>query len=136
MNVERPVPFPDALTAPYWAAAKERRFVLPCCSDCAQYHFYPRAVCPHCGSPRIEWKGASGKGAVYSHTTIHRAPSPAFAPAVPYVVAIVELAEGPHLMTNIVGCAPDAVRIGMEVEVSFEEAGEEAVLPVFRLAGR
>lgn len=135
MSADRPVPYPDPLTAPYWAAAKEHRFMLPCCSDCGQYHFYPRTVCPHCASPHIEWKPCSGKGHVYSYTVIHRAPSPAFAAAVPYVVAIVELEEGPHLMTNIVGSPPDAVRIGLAVQVSFEDIAESTALPVFRLTG-
>ncbi|MBI1966095.1 MAG: Zn-ribbon domain-containing OB-fold protein [Betaproteobacteria bacterium] len=122
---------PDPLTAPYWAAARERRLALPYCTDCGRHHFYPRSICPHCSSARIEWVAASGRGEVYSFTVVHRAPSPAFAAAVPYVVAIVALEEGPHLMTNIIGCAPDAVRIGMRVRVTFRATGGDVTLPVF-----
>ncbi|HEV7801491.1 MAG TPA: OB-fold domain-containing protein, partial [Burkholderiales bacterium] len=97
--MERPIPVPDAATAPYWSAANEGRLVLPRCTACSRWHFYPRALCPYCSSDKLEWQSASGRGEVYSYTVVHRAPSPAFAAEVPYVVAIVELEEGPHLMT-------------------------------------
>jgi uncharacterized OB-fold protein len=128
---ERPLPTPDAATAPYWSAAREERLVMPHCLDCGHYHFYPRTLCPQCSSPRLEWAPCSGRGEVYSFTVVHRAPSPAFASAVPYVVGAVKLQEGPHLMTNIVHCAPDAVRIGMPVRVVFEKVSDEITLPVF-----
>ena len=131
--VERPLPNPDAATAPYWAAAREHRLVMPRCEDCGHYHFYPRTLCPKCGSARLAWTACSGRGDVYSFTVIHRAPSPAFAAAVPYVVAAVKLDEGPHLMTNIVDCAPDTVRIGMPVRVAFQTVSDEITLPVFEL---
>jgi uncharacterized OB-fold protein len=128
------LPVPDAATGPYWEAAREQRLVIPRCDDCGRYHFYPRTLCPHCSSPRLKWTQVNGAGAIYSFTIIHRAPSPAFAAAVPYVVAAVKLAEGPHLMTNIVGIAPDAVRIGMPVKVVFQKFSEEITLPVFEPA--
>ena len=128
---ERPLPVPDVATAAYWAAAREHRLVLPRCTDCSAFHFYPRSLCPHCGSAQLEWTACSGHAQVYSYTVVHRAPSPAFAADVPYVVATVKLAEGPHLMTRIRACAPDAVRIGMAVRVAFEEASAEITLPVF-----
>lgn len=131
MTGDRPLPRPDPLTAPYWAAARERRFVLPRCADCGRFHFYPRSLCPHCGSVRITWTAASGNGSVYTFTVIHRAPGPAFAAEVPYVVAIVALAEGPHLMANVTGCDPAAVRIGMPVAVAFRELAEGVCVPVF-----
>lgn len=129
----RPLPAPDALTAPYWDAACAHRFVLPRCEECGRFHFYPRSLCPYCHSPRLAWTQAGGRGTVYSFSVIHRAPSPAFAADVPYIVATVVLEEGPHLMTNIVGCAPDNVRIGMPVAVEFLDLGDEA-LPVFKPA--
>jgi uncharacterized OB-fold protein len=130
---ERPVPTPDAATAPYWSAAHEQRLVMPRCLDCSRYHFYPRTLCPHCGSTRLEWSACGGRGTVYSYTIVHRAPSPAFAADVPYVVAVVEIDEGPRLMTNVVGCAPDAVRIGMKVGVAFRQVTDDVTLPVFEL---
>ena len=128
---ERPLPVPDAATAPYWEAARAHRLMMPKCVDCGAFHFYPRTLCPHCSSARLEWTACSGRGEVYSFTVVHRAPSPAFAADVPYVVATVKLAEGPHLMTRITGCAPEAVRIGMAVRVAFIEASAEITLPVF-----
>ena len=129
--IDRPLPVPDAATGPYWQAAREARLVIPRCDDCDHYHFYPRTLCPRCSSPALKWTQVSGHGAVYSFTVIYRAPSPAFAAAVPYVVGAVKLAEGPHLMTNIVGIAPDAVRIAMPVQVVFQKVSEEITLPMF-----
>ena len=129
--VERPLPVPDAATGAYWEAARGQRLVMPRCDDCGRYHFYPRTLCPHCSSPDLKWTPVSGAGTVYSFTVIHRAPSPAFATAVPYVLAAIKLAEGPHLMSNVVGIAPDAVRIGMPVKVVFQKFSEEITLPMF-----
>ena len=100
---------------------------LPRCQDCSEFHFYPRSFCPTCGSERIEWSAASGEGTVYSYTVVHRAPSPAFAREVPYVVATVALAEGPHLMTRIVGLPPEKVRVGMPVRAEFNHPGKTPV---------
>jgi uncharacterized OB-fold protein len=106
------------------------RFVLPHCEDCGKFHFYPRPVCPHCQGARIAWFEASGRGAVYSYSTVHRAPSPEFRDGVPYVVAIVATDEGPHLLSRVVGVAPDNMRIGMRLRVRMENIAG-AVLPVF-----
>ncbi|MDB5812269.1 MAG: putative nucleic-acid-binding protein containing a Zn-ribbon [Betaproteobacteria bacterium] len=133
---DRPLPSPDAATTPYWDAAREGRLVMPRCEDCGRYHFYPRTLCPHCSSPKLKWTDVSGDGEVYSFTVIHRAPSPAFATAVPYVVASVKLAEGPHLMTNVIGVAPEAVRVGMPVKAIFQKFSEQITLPMFQPAGK
>jgi uncharacterized OB-fold protein len=127
----RPLPYPDTLTAPYWTQAQAGKFALPRCEACAQHHFYPRPTCPHCGSDRIAWVQASGRGEVYSFSIVHRAPGPAFAGDVPYVVAIIETAEGPHLLSRVVGIAPDQVRIGLAVRVAFDRVSDELQLPVF-----
>ena len=132
--MERPVPVPDAATAPYWAAANEGRFVMPRCTQCGRWHFYPRALCPHCSSEKLEWADCSGRGTVYSYTVVHRAPSLAFAAEVPYVVAIVEVEEGPHLMSSVVNCVPETVRIGMKVRAAFRRVAEDTQLPVFEPA--
>jgi uncharacterized protein len=131
MSVERPVPVPNAETAPFWAATREHRLTVQRCSDCGSSRFYPRTFCPRCGSDRMEWIDCHGTGTVYSYTVLHRPPSEAFAAAVPYVVAIVQLTEGPHLMTNVEGCVPDQVRIGMAVRVHFKDVCEELALPLF-----
>jgi hypothetical protein len=127
----RPLPHPDPATAPYWVHARAHEFALPKCEACGQFHFYPRAACPFCGSQNIAWTKASGRATVYSMTVVHRAPSPAFEAMVPYVVATVALAEGPHLMTNIVNCAAGDVRIGQSVKVTFLDFPDDVSLPVF-----
>src|SRR5678815_2532417 len=83
--VDRPLPVPDAATGSYWEAARAERLIMPRCDDCGRYHFYPRTLCPHCSSANLKWTDVSGAGTIYSFTVIHRAPSPAFAAAVPYV---------------------------------------------------
>lgn len=132
---ERPLPVPDQDTQPYWEAARRHELLIQRCLACGEHYFYPRPHCPHCLSNRTEWVRASGRGTVYAFTVVHRPPSPAFADRVPYVVALIDLAEGPRLMSNVVGCAPDAVHCGMAVEVAFEDVTPDIALPVFRPAG-
>jgi uncharacterized OB-fold protein len=128
----RPLPVPDGDTKPYWDAAREHRLVIQRCQACQQAIFYPRSLCPHCMSDQIAWLDASGKGTIYSYTVVHRAPAQ-FAEDVPYVVALIDLAEGVRLMSNVVDCAPSDVRIGAPVEVTFDNVTPEISLPKFRL---
>ncbi len=132
MSFPRPLPSPNPLTAPYWQAAAQGVLKLPRCEACGKFHFYPRAHCPHCGSDRLAWNAVSGKGEVYSYTVVHRAPSKGFEEQVPYVVAVVALEEGPHLMTRLVQVSVDAARIGLKVAVEFDKQDEDTALPVFR----
>jgi len=128
----KPAPATDPSTLEYWDAARRGELRIPLCSDCGRHHMYPRTVCPHCGSSSLAWTACRGTGEVYSFTVVHRAPSPAFEGDVPYVVAVVQLDEGPHLMTNLVKVAPEAVRVGLRVRVGFREAGDAgARVPVF-----
>lgn len=129
--IERPLPSPNALTERYWQAAALGELQLPRCQACGRFHAYPRAACPHCGSAQLTWQPVSGRGEVYSFTVVHRAPSKGFESLVPYVVAVVALAEGPHLMTRMTQVQPQAVRIGMPVQVAFEKQDELTTLPVF-----
>lgn len=129
--MSKPLPIPDALTAPYWEHAARGQFALPCCEGCGKFHFYPQPACPHCGAERIVWKVASGRGAVYSYSVVHRAPSAAFVDEVPYAIAIVATDEGPHLMSRIVGMPVLSVRIGLRVRVRIDAVAEGMALPVF-----
>jgi uncharacterized OB-fold protein len=88
--------------------------------------------CTECGSQALEWVVACGRGTVYSYTVARRPTHPAFAERVPYVIAIVELDEGPRVTTNVVDCDPDAVRIGLPVELTFEAPVDGIALPLFR----
>ena len=92
--------------------------------------FIPQPLCTRCQSDALEWVESTGRGTVYSHTVVHRPPRPAF--AVPYVVAIVELDEGWHMLTNLIDCRPEEVCVGMPVEVAFRPASEAITLPYFR----
>ena len=129
--MSRPAPLPDVVTAPYWQHILEGVFALPRCEACGRHHFYPRGNCPHCGSPRIVWVAASGRGEIYSFSVVYRAPGPAFKDEVPYVVAIVKTQEGPHLFARISGVSADEVRVGMQVQVQIEKRADGVALPVF-----
>jgi len=129
---KKPLPRIDEETRGYWEACARHELYVQRCRNCGTKRFYARAVCPKCLSSDTEWLRASGRGTVYSFTVTHQNQAPGFREELPYVLAYVELAEGPRMMTNIVGCAPDAVRIGMPVEVVFEDVTPEITLPKFR----
>ncbi len=133
MNEKRgkPIPRPYQDTKPYWDAAREGRLSLQQCLDCGKPQFYPRGVCKHCLGSRLEWFDSAGRGKVHTFTIAYRAPHPGFADDVPFVLAIVELDDGVRMMSNIVGCKPDAVRIDMPVRVVFEQLTPEIALPQF-----
>jgi len=126
----RPAPPPDADSAPYWAAAHDGRLVVQRCTTCGHTQLYPRDRCLVCRGP-VEWVEASGRGTVYSFTVIRQNYSRPFRDWIPYVVALVDLEEGPRVMTNIVECEPDAVRIGMAVRARFEPISDEAGIALF-----
>ena len=128
----RPAPRPDPESAAYWGATLERRLVVQRCMTCGHHQLYARAHCLQCRNP-VQWVDASGRGTVYSYTVIRQNFSRAFRDLLPYVVALVDLEEGPRLMTNIVNCDPADVHIGAAVEVSFEPVSDEAALPMFML---
>ena len=130
----KPLPRPTPISQPFWDAAREGRLTIQRCAGCERYVFYPRPFCPLCESTDLTWKDVSGRATVYSYTIARRPTARPFVDDVPYVIAIVELAEGPHMTTNIVGCDPDAVQIGMAVEAAFEQASDEVTLVKFRPA--
>ncbi|MEH7235889.1 Zn-ribbon domain-containing OB-fold protein [Bacillus sp. JJ1562] len=110
----------DSDSRPYWEGTREKKLVIQHCPACGQYQFYPRVVCKHCMSD-VDWIEAIGEGTVYSYTIVHRVFNPYFKEKVPFVVALVELKEGPRIMSNIVNVNIDDVRIGMEVKAIFKE---------------
>lgn len=131
MQATLPQPVANADSLPYWNAARERRLVIRKCKACSELHFMPRHLCPVCWSDQLEWIEAKGTGQVHSFSVIHRASDPAFASRVPYVVALVELDEGPRMMANIIGEGALLVAIGDPVMVTFEDRGGGAMLPQF-----
>lgn len=135
MAYEKPLPATDPGTEPFWNEAKAHRLTIPRCLDCGKHHFYPRALCPHCHSDRLEWTPVSGRGTVYSYTIARKPAGPVFAADVPYVVALIDLAEGPRMMSTIVTDDVETVRIGDAVEVEFDDVTADVTLPRFRPAG-
>lgn len=123
-----PAPLTNPETKPFWAAAREGRFLIKACTACGKAHWYPRAVCPHCLSDRTEWRESGGAGTIYSVSVMKRAPEV-------YAVAYVTLDDGPTMMTNIVDCDYDAVAIGQRVRVTFRPTqGDGPPYPQFRPA--
>jgi hypothetical protein len=127
-----PVPEITEAMRPFFAAAREHRLVVQRCRACGGLRFPAREICSHCLGRAAEWIEVSGRGTVYSFGVVHQVSHPAFAKAVPYSVVIVELAEGVRMISNVVDCAPQAIRIGMPVEAVFETMTPEVTLPRFR----
>ncbi len=126
-NLPRPTPE----TQPFWDACKDGKLMLPWCKACGRPHFYPRAICPLCLSGDLEWRAASGRATLHTFVINHRAAKGYDAP---YVIAVVDLEEGPRMMSNIVidNPTPEALAIDMPLEVTFEAVTEAVTLPRFR----
>ncbi len=126
----RPVPVPTNITKPFWDAARQGKLVLQRCRRCGTCQYWPRPVCMRCISRDLEWKEAAGRGVVYSFT-ITRLPPEGFEGREPYVLASVELVEGTRMMTQLLNCPIDRVRIGLPVRVVWEKLTDEISLPQF-----
>ena len=130
---KRPIPYPDNASREYWAAAAEGRLLYQECPNCGNRQLYPRGACMACGETP-EWRDASGRGTVHTFTVIRQNYAQPFRDMLPYVVAIIELEEGPRLMSNLTDCAVTDVSIGMPVEVHFEPLDDGVGVPLFRPA--
>ena len=128
---QKPLPRPTPETQPFWDAAKRHELSVPYCSACDKYIFYPRSLCPDCWSTDLQWRTLSGLGSIYSYTVAEIPSHPAFVEDLPYVIAIVELEEGPRMTTTILNCEPTEVSIGMEVKVAFQDVTPETTLVAF-----
>ncbi|MGI5139076.1 MULTISPECIES: Zn-ribbon domain-containing OB-fold protein [unclassified Streptomyces] len=125
------LPEQDAFTRTYWEAAAEGRLLIRRCAACGRAHHYPREFCPHCWSEDVTWEQAGGRATLYTWSVVHRNDLPPFADRTPYTAAVVDLAEGPRMMTEVVECAGAELRVGMDLQVAFRRAGGMPV-PVFR----
>lgn len=130
----KPLPAPSSLSRPFWEGLKEGVVRVQRCDRCGELVFYPRPHCPHCLSDRLTWVTLSGRGRVYTYTVVRRAMHPAFAAETPYVYAIVELEGGPRLMTNVVNCGPESVRVDMPVKAFYDSVTPEITLLKFEPA--
>jgi len=133
--VAKPEPVPTPETQLFWDGCAAGELRIQRCLDCGKPYFYPRPVCPECGSTNVEWFTASGEATLYSYVINHR-PAPGFEDDAPYAIAVVQLAEGPRMMTNLVGVpnTPDELVLDMPLRVTFEQRGEVS-LPLFAPAG-
>jgi uncharacterized OB-fold protein len=135
LDVRKPLPAITTEAKPFWDAAAKQQLMIQRCKDCNSWVWTPRPSCNECGSEKVEWTLVSGRGEIYSFTVIRqvvgRAASKAFEPDIPYVIAWVDLDEGPRLITNIVGCPVEDVKLGMKVTVRFEQASNNVWLPKF-----
>ncbi|MER6953235.1 MULTISPECIES: OB-fold domain-containing protein [unclassified Streptomyces] len=128
------LPEVDAFTRTYWDAAAEGRLLIRRCGACARPHHYPREFCPHCWSEDVTWEDASGRATLYTWSVVHRNDLPPFGERTPYIAAVVDLAEGPRMSTEVIGAlgaGEGELRAGMQLTVAFREG-----VPVFRVAGR
>jgi uncharacterized OB-fold protein len=130
----KPLPRPTVISQPFWDAAKAGRLIIQACADCGATQFPPRPLCANCWSTAVEWRACRGRGVVYTYTVAHCTSTRGFREDTPYAVAIVELDEGPRMTTNIVGCPPEAVSIGMAVEAVFDPVTPETTLIKFKPA--
>ncbi len=128
MTTKRFVSPPSPAAMPFWEASKEQRLVLQWCLDCEQPVHFPREVCPRCLGSRFDWREASGDAEVYSVVVEHRAEEP-------FAIALVDLAEGVRMLTNIVGCPAEQVAVGMPVQVTWEALDDGRHLPLFQPRG-
>lgn len=128
----KPVPADVPVERPYWQSCREHAMRIQRCDDCTNFRFYPGYVCDRCGSTALTWTPVSGRGTVYSHTTIHLRGSAAFDS--PYVWSIIELDEGIFMASNVVHCPVDDVHIGMRVDVVYDDVSPDWTIPRFQPA--
>jgi len=131
-SARKPLPAPDADTAAFWRGLQQGKLLLQHCGRCRHVQYYQQATCRACGSDELEHRPATGRGKVHSFSVVHRAPGPAFKSDVPYAVLLVELAEGPRMISTLVGGDPADVTFDMDVELVFDEVADDVTLPRFK----
>jgi hypothetical protein len=132
-NAQRPLPRPTPETAHFWEGTRAGELRLQRCGACGRIRFPPRPVCPACASREVGVFAASGRARLHSYV-IHQRAAPGF--RAPYVIAVVELEEGPRMLTNLIGVepTPGTLPLDLALEVSFERVSDEIALPLFRPA--
>ena len=133
MTTNKPLPGPDVESAPFWSACLEHRLTVQKCTSCGHHQFPAAVFCDSCRKDSLSWEDVSGRGKVFSWIVVrHPIPKEIFGDAVPYVVALIELEEGPRIASNIEGCAIDAITADMPVTVFFDDVTDGVTLPKFR----
>ena len=132
MAYEKFRPQIPTLHAPFWEGVRAHELRLQRCDSCGRFRFIPGEMCPGCHSASATWTVVSGRGSIYTYTVVHRAPTPAYQADAPYVIAHVELEEGPRIIATMVECPPDEVTVGMAVEAAYEDVEPDLTLYHFR----
>ncbi len=128
------VPRPGVASRAFWEGCRHQQLLIQRCQHCAQHQFYPRSMCTKCMRTDLEWVSSSGRGTIRSFTVIRHPVSKAYADEVPYVIALIQLEEGPTMMSSLLACEPEGVAIGMPVEVVFEQWSDAITMPKFQPA--
>ena len=131
-DYNKPVPVPSLESQPYWDGLRDKKLLMPSCDACGHHWFPPSLLCPHCSSEKWSWAAMSGRGRIFSYVVYHRVYHPGFADEVPYAVAVIELDEGPRMISNVVGIAPDKLACDMKVEIAYEAISPTVTLPKFK----
>ena len=131
---KKPAPSPDADSAVLWRGLRDGVLLLQHCDDCHHVQYYQQGMCRQCGSDNLTHRAASGRGKVHSFSVVHRAPGPAFKEDVPYAVLLVDLEEGPRMISTYIGGQPGDVSFDMDVVLVCEPVDDETTLPRFRRA--
>jgi uncharacterized OB-fold protein len=129
-----PLPYPGPDDQGFWEGTKRHELLIQRCSGCGALRFWGKPMCAECNSFDSEAVPASGRGTIWSYTTTYHGWSRAWKEAVPYTAVVVQLDEGPRLTSNLVDAEPEAIRVGLPVEVAFDDVTPEITLPKFRLA--
>jgi uncharacterized protein len=135
-NKPLPRPLSPEVSRPFWEAAKRHELVMPRCTICDHLFFYPRSECPRCLSNHLEWMQVSGRGRLHTYTVVYQPANAAFRDDTPYIYAVVQLDEGPRMVSNVVECDLDAVSVDMPLEVLFDNVTPEWTLVKFKPASR
>ncbi|MBI2963376.1 MAG: Zn-ribbon domain-containing OB-fold protein [Deltaproteobacteria bacterium] len=133
-DYKKPLPRIDEENRWFWEACARHELVLQRCGGCGELRFYPRGLCPACLSSSVEYVRSSGRGRIHTFTVTYQSQAPGFRDELPYVMAYVDLDEGPRVLSNVVHTPPEEVKIGMAVEVVFEDVDEDLAIPRFRRA--
>jgi uncharacterized OB-fold protein len=131
-----PRPLSPEVTRPFWEAATRHELVMPRCTTCDHLFFYPRSECPRCLSNHLEWVRVSGRGRLHTYTIVYQPANAAFRDDTPYIYAVVQLDEGPRMVSNVVQCDLDAVKVDMPLEAIFDDVTPECTLVKFKPASR
>ncbi|MFU8815775.1 MAG: Zn-ribbon domain-containing OB-fold protein [Pseudomonadales bacterium] len=134
MNLDKPLPQPTPVTAPFWEGLRERRIRVQYCLDCDQWVFYPRSRCSHCLSERLEWRDVAGDATLYTFTIARQPTAPHFADEVPQLLAVVELTGGIRMTSTLVHVAEADIHVGMRLKAWFDPVSDQVTLLRFEPA--